>query len=154
MTKKRTARLRENLKDMAHGARVIKRGGVQKELVLAALDQTIHGGRMTARGEAHMKAYVQKRAQARVRALTLRAMRKSKGLTMQAVSEQTNIPLATIQALETGRGKNYNVELKHTLADFYHIPMLTLFPEERERIELIKGTHRQVQMFIPREERK
>jgi DNA-binding XRE family transcriptional regulator len=90
----------------------------------------------------------------RLLALTLRDLRKSKGLTLQAVSEQTGIPLATIQALETGRGKNYNVELKHTLADFYGVPMLDLFAEERERIEHIKGTVRQVQMFIPREQNK
>jgi hypothetical protein len=32
--------------------------------------------------------------------------------------------------------------------------MFSLFPEERERVELILGTKRQIQMFVPFDEAK
>jgi len=88
----------------------------------------------------------------RIKTYSLRELRKAAGLTLEAVSLKTGIPLPTIQALETGRGKGFSVTMKHTLADFYHVPTQLLFPEIQEQIDLLLGKNRQAQMFIPREE--
>lgn len=86
-----------------------------------------------------------------IQGLVLRELRRGRGLTLQEVSAQTGISLSTIQALETGRGKNYNVTIKHTLADFFEVDFFALWPEERERIEQIMGKGRTRQLFAPAE---
>jgi len=88
----------------------------------------------------------------RKKSYSLRGLRKEAGLTLQQLSERTGINLCTIQALETGRGKGFNVVIKQTLADYFHCPMRVLFPELNAQIELLLGKKRQIQMFLPREE--
>lgn len=80
---------------------------------------------------------------------SLRELRLKKGLTLQQVEEKTGIALGTIQALETGRGKNYNIVIKQTLADFYELPLRELFPELNILFEQLQGKTRQIQMFVP-----
>jgi len=88
----------------------------------------------------------------RKKTYNLRELRLAAGLTMQQLAEQTGINIASVQAIETGRGKNYSVIAKHTLADFFHVPARRLFPEIQTEIDLLMGKSRQVQMFIPRED--
>lgn len=85
---------------------------------------------------------------------SLRGLRKAAGLTIQQVSEQTGIPYSTVQALESGRGKGFDVNTKNKLAGFYKVPMVEVFAEERERAALILGGHVQLQMFtVAREDK-
>jgi transcriptional regulator with XRE-family HTH domain len=90
----------------------------------------------------------------KTKAYSLRELRLEKGLTLQQVEEKTGVALGTIQALETGRGKNYNIVIKQTLADFYELPLRELFPELQILFEELQGKRHQVQMFFNNEEPK
>lgn len=79
--------------------------------------------------------------------VALRCLRLKLGLTMRQVSMETGIALATLNSLELGLGRNFNVQTKHRLSDYYKRPVMDLFPEIQEQIDLLKGKGRQVPMF-------
>lgn len=85
----------------------------------------------------------------KTKAYSLRKLRLAKGLTLQQVEEKTGVSLAMIQAFETGRGKNFSIVAKQTLADFYELPLRELFPELNILFEQLQGKTRQIQMFVP-----
>ena len=72
----------------------------------------------------------------------LRAMRKERGLTLMELSAKTDIPSSTIAALEVGAGERFSLTLKRTLADFYGVQIVELFPEEDARAAEILGDRR------------
>jgi transcriptional regulator with XRE-family HTH domain len=76
---------------------------------------------------------------------SLRALRLKAGLTLQELSDRTGISLATIQIFETSkeRRRNYSITAKHTVADFFHVPIRLLFPEVQEQVDEFLGKRRQ-----------
>jgi len=67
-------------------------------------------------------------------------LREARGSTTLAqVSEDTGIPISTLNALERGFGKGYSILLKHKVASYFGVDMLALFPEEREKFQIIMG---------------
>jgi transcriptional regulator with XRE-family HTH domain len=85
---------------------------------------------------------------------SLRVLRQDAKLTIRELSEKTGVNDAVIQGLEVGKGKGFNVAVKHTLADFFHVPVELLFPEIQEQVDLLLGKSRRVQMFVSRGEAK
>jgi len=86
--------------------------------------------------------------------MALRVVRLKLGLTMRQVSQETGIALPTLNSLELGLGRNFNVNMKHLLADYYKLPVLELFPEIREQVDQLLGKGRHIQMFFREEPRK
>jgi transcriptional regulator with XRE-family HTH domain len=88
---------------------------------------------------------------------SLRKLRLDAGLTLQQLSEKTGIGASTIQVFETSkkRRENYDVVMKHQLADFFHVPVRLLFPEINQQAARLLGVRKiQIQEFIFSEEAK
>jgi transcriptional regulator with XRE-family HTH domain len=85
---------------------------------------------------------------------SLKALRKDRGLTIQQVSEKSGVPYSTVQAIESGRGKGFDVMTKCKLADVFEVPVFLVFPEELERSKVFFGAAKKLQMFDLRTETK
>lgn len=76
--------------------------------------------------------------------ISLRMIRKQWGLTIEQLSLNSGIPYSTIQALEKGRGKNFSLITKHTLADYFGVGVFKVFPEEIERFLILRKEFKKI----------
>lgn len=81
---------------------------------------------------------------------SLKDLRKARGLSIEKLAIKLDIPSSTYRIIENGGGKNFSVTRKHIIANFFGIEMPVLFPEERERVEMIVGKQK-MQMFEKKE---
>lgn len=81
---------------------------------------------------------------------SLKDLRKARGLSIEKLAIKLDIPSSTYRIIENGGGKNFSVARKHIIANFFGIEMPVLFPEERERVEMIVGKQK-MQMFEKKE---
>ena len=84
----------------------------------------------------------------------LKDVRLKEGVTLRALSAATGVPVSTIWVLENGKGEGFSAVTKHVLADFFHVPFLSMWPEEFEKVKEILGGSFQMQMFFREEPRK
>jgi len=77
---------------------------------------------------------------------TIKQLRKAEGLTLQELARRVDIPYSTLHVLESGQGKNFNVAMKHAIADYFHVSLFSLFPEEWQRVQEIMGDQKQLKL--------
>jgi DNA-binding XRE family transcriptional regulator len=75
---------------------------------------------------------------------SLKELRAERGLSQQRVASEIGIPYGTYQAIESGRGKGFNILTKKKIADFFGVPILSVFPEEYQLLKAIVEQHQQV----------